>query len=109
MRLVQRETKLLTYATPNTPTSGFNAVVANFDGVTHTEVQANVQPMSGGIFAEMYGQRLTYMQTAYMPHCDIAEGDGVWINNPTTGNPDYSCVAVRKWNDHIVVDLSKLV
>ncbi len=84
------------------------------DGTKHEDwaptghvVMANVQPAGGRMLAEMYGQRLAYMQTLFVPYgTDIRETDGLLLY--ASEKPDYQVVAVRPWTDHVIVDAEKV-
>lgn len=73
------------------------------------EFKANIQPAGGKIMAEVYGERLAYMLTAYYDEpLDIKEKDGVCVYVAANHKPDYKVVAIRPWNNHKVIDLEKV-
>lgn len=82
------------------------------DGTTYTEwsetlipISGSLQPAGGKVMSEIYGQRLTYMLTLYISAGEpVEEGMGACIY---TDIPDYKVVAVRRWQDHWIVDLEK--
>lgn len=67
----------------------------------------NVQPAGGRVMAEMYGDRLRYMATAYVEGAPpIKERSGAWIGIPADApEPNYKVVAVRPWSGHTVIDM----
>lgn len=67
----------------------------------------SVQPAGGRVMAEMYGDRLRYMVTAYVEGAPpIKERSGAWIGIPeSTPEPNYKVVAVRRWSGHTAIDL----
>ncbi len=90
-------------------------VVKEPDGTTYDgwvvkgEIKANVQPAGGRMMAELYGERLVYMLTAYAElGTDIKESDGVCVYVASDLEPDYKVVAIRRWNTHHVIDLEKV-
>lgn len=107
MRLRKRDLKPYKYYRRET--------VKEADGTTYTDwveqgiLEANIQPAGGKLMAEMYGERLAYMLTAYMlPNENISESDGVCIYVDSETDPDYKVVAIRDWESHKVVDLERI-
>jgi hypothetical protein len=85
------------------------------DGTTYTDwalqghiIKANIKPAGGKLMAEMYGERLAYMLSAYAEiGTDIKESDGICVFVSSDKEPDYRVVAVRPWS-HMVLDLEKV-
>ena len=81
-----------------------------FEGWTDKGIiKTQILPAGGRLMAEMYGERLAYMLTAYMlPNENISESDGVCIYVDSATDPDYKVVAIRDWESHKVVDLERI-
>lgn len=83
------------------------------DGTTYEDwsgqswtIQADIQPAGGKLLAEMYGERLAYMKTAYVEKdTELKETDGVFFDDDSI----YKVVAVQVWNTHKVVHLERVV
>jgi hypothetical protein len=72
-------------------------------------VKANIRPAGGRLMAEMYGERLAYMLTAYVESgTDIKESDGVCVYVSPESNPDYRVVAAPPWSSHSVISLEAI-
>ncbi|GGA31744.1 hypothetical protein [Psychrobacillus lasiicapitis] len=86
------------------------------DGTTYEDweeeghiIQANIQPAGGRLMAEMYGERLAYMLSAYVESgTDLKETDGVCVYVAPDQNPDYKVVASPPWSSHSVVSLEAI-
>ncbi len=77
---------------------------------TQVEFKANIQPASGKVMAEIYGERLAYMLTMYYDgSLDLKEKDGICVYVSSDKKPDYKIVAIRPWNNHKVIDLEKVM
>lgn len=88
--------------TEGTTTTGYDT--------TSLELKANIQPASGKVMAEIYGERLAYMLTMYYDgSLDIKEKDGICVHVSSDKKPDYKIVAIRPWNNHKVIDLEKVM
>ncbi|MDF2663887.1 MAG: hypothetical protein K0Q94_6678 [Paenibacillus sp.] len=69
-------------------------------------VYGHVQPAGGRLMAEIYGERLAYMQAMYVEGKPaISEGAGACLYTP---DPDYRIVAIRPWSAHTVIDLEAI-
>lgn len=79
-------------------------------------IKANILPAGGKSMAELYGERLAYMLTAYAENTrDVmkltedmnskGESFGVCIY---ASEPDYRIVAIRPWASHKVIDLEAI-
>jgi|HigsolmetaGSP11D_1036233.scaffolds.fasta_scaffold15220_3 hypothetical protein len=108
MRLIKRDQRLVTFRERKTLKEPDGTTYEGWDpnGIA---VKANVQPASGRVMAEQYGERLGYILVAYMEgHPDIKESSGAWVYVPSDAEkPDYRVVAVRKWR-HTVVEMEKM-
>ncbi|OMF54682.1 hypothetical protein BK138_16115 [Paenibacillus rhizosphaerae] len=106
MRLRERDKRPVTFKKRITVKEPDGTTYEDWDPIGET-IRANVQPAGGRVMAEMYGERLAYMLTAYVePGTTIPEASFVCVyTNPT---PDYKVVAVRPWNGHRVIDLEKV-
>lgn len=101
MRLRQRDLKEYTVKE--------RVSVTESDGTTYEDwgndriIMANIQPAGGKLMAEMYGERLNYMKTAYISlDTELKETDGVFFDGI------YKVVAVHVWNTHKVAHLERL-
>jgi len=64
-------------------------------------IRACVQPMSGGLEASAYGQRVADMRLMlYAGIAAIREADGVCVDVPGGAEPDYKVVSVQAWSGH---------
>lgn len=107
MRLRQRDLKPYTVKT--------RVVEKEPDGTTSegwnpsgSLIHANIRPAGGKVMADMYGERLAYMLSAYAePDTVIQESDGVCVFVAADNLPDYKVVAVRRWS-HTVIDLEAI-
>lgn len=71
-------------------------------------VRACVQPLSGGLEATLYGQRVTAMRAMlYDGVAAIREGDGVCVDVPGDTAPDYRVVSVQAWRGHRRVHIER--
>lgn len=75
-----------------------------------TEAQlfkATVQPASGQLNVELYGERLAYMQTLYTQSELImtgqSEGAGICLAVEKDAKPDYTIISVKTYSTHKVV------
>ena len=72
-------------------------------------IQANIQPAGGRLMAEMYGERLAYMLTAYVENgTNLKETDGVCVYVSPDNDPDYKVVAAPPWSAHSVISLEAI-
>lgn len=85
------------------------------DGTTSEEwgdtsfLLANIQPASGRVMYEMYGERLAYMLVAYSNEVgDLKESDGICVFVDSDKDPDYKVMAIKRWPSHVVLDLEKV-
>jgi hypothetical protein len=107
-RLRQRDLKPYTVKRP--------VPLKDEDGTTYTDwapqghiVKANIKPAGGKLMAEMYGERLAYMLTAYVESgTDLKESDGVCVYVPPEANPDYKVIAAPPWSSHSVISLEAI-
>ena len=66
-------------------------------------IQADIQPMSGKVQAEIYGTRMAYMAVAYT-HEKLTEENAITYNNA-----DYKVAAIKPWESHFVIDLERMM
>lgn len=66
----------------------------------------SLQPLSGSLVAQMYGERLRNMRLLLAaPAAPVNEGDGVCVDVPGEESPDFKVVYVARWSRHLVVHL----
>lgn len=79
---------------------------------TAVEFQANVQPASGRLSTQMYGERVTYMKSLkYQGDLFVEaknEGDGVCVNVAADHDPDYRIVSIETWSTHQNILIERL-
>lgn len=107
MRLRQRDLKEYTVKRRTT--------IKESDGTTYEDwsdghtIRANIQPAGGKLMAEMYGEKLAYMLTAFVePGTDLKETDGVCVYVSSDEKPDYKVVASPPWSSHSVISLEAI-
>lgn len=118
MRLRQRDLKPYTIKKHGT--------FKEIDGTKYTGyeqggeiIKAKVQPAGGKMLSEIYGVRLSNMQTMLMEDTEIAreldkqfnsqkQQYGACIYSCVDQEPDYKIVSIRPWNGHIVADLERV-
>lgn len=112
MRLIKRDQKQIVFRE--------RVVGQDPDGTTYDDwaeesilIYGNLQPLSGKLASEMYGERLNYMLAMYLevnPNTQALlqrfnsseKGYGAHIYN--SEKPDYKVVAIKQWR-HIVIEL----
>ena len=57
------------------------------------EFMASVGVPTGEVAAAQYGQKLPSVRTLSTGNVRLKEGEGVWLDAPTTGDPDYKVIA----------------
>lgn len=109
MRLRQRDLKEIYYRkftklkdNEGTSYHGFSEVLK--------KIKCKVEPAGGKLQREIYGERVNYIKTIYYEteKVDLAEGDGVYIDNTTDKEPDYRVISMRQYGSHIVADIEKV-
>lgn len=75
---------------------------------TYTTIKANVQPSSGQLERELYGERINNMFNVLCPlETNIKESNGVCLDIEATEKPNYKVISVRIWNQHKFVVIEK--
>lgn len=109
MRLRQRDLKPYTVKPCISLQEPDGTTSASWDSDSHV-IKANIQPAGGKLMAEMYGERLAYMLTAYVESGTIiSETDGVCVYVSAASDPDYRVVAAPPWSSHSVITLEKVI
>ncbi|KHO13128.1 hypothetical protein OA78_0876 [Latilactobacillus curvatus] len=72
----------------------------------------NVQPASGQVAAELYGERLRYFANAKYVGNAIKENhnelDGICLNVASEDDPDYRIVAINTYSNHLNMTLERI-
>lgn len=72
----------------------------------HSDIRADIHPVSGQIEATMYGEKLKYMlEMIYSGSVDISEGDGIAVDADTA---DYKVISIKRYRDYKVMELERL-
>ena len=71
------------------------------------EIKAEVWPASGGLQAELYGERLNYIVNANIEKStEIAEKDGLCIDNPN--QVTHRVISIKTYSEHKVLELEQI-
>lgn len=93
MRHPLRDLRLLYYCVmEDTKASSTGEVTLGY-GVP-TVCRAVLQPLSGHAAAAEYGERLPYVYALSGCDAPLAAGMGIWLDAPTTAEPDYRVLRV---------------
>lgn len=69
-------------------------------------IQATIQPLTGAMAAQMYGQRLGETRLLLtLPDVDLEAGMGVCVDVPVDAWPDWRVVYVARWSKHAVAHI----
>lgn len=72
------------------------------------EIKANIWPASGKIQAEIYGERLKYINNMlYDGNIELVEGDGICVYVSKDSKPDYRIVSIKEFS-HLKIELEKI-
>lgn len=72
----------------------------------HSDIRADIHPVSGQIEATMYGEKLRYMlEMIYSGSVDISEGDAVATVSDVA---DYKVVSIKEYRNFRVMELERL-
>lgn len=72
----------------------------------HSDIRADIHPISGQLEATMYGEKLRYMlEMIYSGSMDISEGDGIAVDADTA---DYKVISIKRYRDYKVMELERL-
>lgn len=86
-----------------------NEIITYDDG---QKLMMNVQPASGQVAAELYGERLRYFANAKYVGNAIKENrnelDGICLNVAPEDNPDYRIVAINTYSNHLNMTLERI-
>ena len=73
-----------------------------------TEIKANIWPASGKIQAEIYGERLKYINNMlYDGNVELVEGDGICVYVSKDSKPDYRIMSIKRFS-HLKIELEKI-
>ncbi|WP_127539386.1 hypothetical protein [Paenibacillus illinoisensis] len=106
MRLRERDKRLVTFQ-PRVPLQEGDGTTSEGWGDPF-ELRGNVQPAGGRVMAEMYGERLAYMQVMYVEQKPPEKLESAGARLYTLDFPDYKVVAVRPWSGHFVIDMEAI-
>lgn len=71
------------------------------------EIKAEVWPASGGLQAELYGERLNYIMNANVEKStEIAEKDGLCIDD--LDKVTHQVVSIKEYSNHKVLELERV-
>lgn len=71
------------------------------------EIKAEVWPASGGLQAELYGERLNYIVNANIEKStEIAEKDGLCIDD--LDKVTHQVVSIKEYSNHKVLELERV-
>ncbi len=115
MRLIKRDQRTVIFR-ERVPTQDPDGTTYDDWAEESIELQGNLQPLSGKLAAEMYGERFKYMKVFYTESKGQAKtfveqfnssikGYGAHIYNDN--EPDYKVVSAREWR-HIVIELEAI-
>ncbi|WIE01534.1 hypothetical protein QN289_04020 [Latilactobacillus curvatus] len=86
-----------------------NEIITYDDG---QKLMMNVQPASGQVAAELYGERLRYFANAKYVGNAIKENrnelDGICLNVASEDDPDYRIVAINTYSNHLNMTLERI-
>ncbi|MBB6622034.1 hypothetical protein H7E67_01190 [Clostridium gasigenes] len=72
-------------------------------------IEANIQPATSKVQAELYGVQLNYMMNMYYDGEEVVtEGDGICVNTKGSSNHDYIVQPIKIYNGHKVIELKKV-
>lgn len=72
------------------------------------EIKANIWPASGKIQAEIYGERLKYINNMlYDGNVELVEGDGICVYVTKESKPDYRIISIKRFS-HLKIELEKI-
>lgn len=72
------------------------------------EIKANIYPASGKLQAEIYGERLNYIQNMLYDGSEkLNEGDGICVYVDKNSKPDYKIISIKPYS-HQLIELEKI-
>ena len=72
------------------------------------EIKANIYPTSGKLQAEIYGERLNYIQNMLYDGSEkLKEGDGICVYVDKNNKPDYKLISIKSYS-HQLIELEKI-
>ena len=74
------------------------------------EIKANIYPACGKLQAEIYGERLNYIQNMlYDGPEKLNEGDGICYKARAIEKPDYKIISIKEYTSHKLLELEKML
>lgn len=71
-------------------------------------INANIQPATSKVQAQMYGQELVYYKNMlYDGDIEIEVGDGICYGIDNTQDPNYIVQPIQDWSEHQMIVLKK--
>lgn len=72
------------------------------------DIKARIWPASGKIQAEIYGERLKYINNMlYDGDIELIEGDGICVYVSKESKPDYRIISIKPFS-HLTIELEKI-
>lgn len=72
------------------------------------EIKANIYQASGKLQAEIYGERLNYIQNMLYDGSEkLKEGDGICVYVDKNNKPDYKVISIKSYS-HQLIELEKI-
>ncbi|WP_207706211.1 hypothetical protein [Clostridium sp. HBUAS56017] len=72
-------------------------------------IEANIWPASGKVQAEIYGEKLKYINNMlYDGPVKLNEGDGICVYVPKESKPDYKIISIKTFS-HLKIELEKIL
>ena len=72
------------------------------------EIKANIYPASGKLQAEIYGERLNYIENMLYDGSEkLKEGDGICVYVDKDSKTDYKVISIKQYS-HQLIELEKI-
>lgn len=72
------------------------------------EIKANIWPASGELQAQIYGERLKYINNMLYDGSELLnEGDGICVYVDKDSKPDYRIISIKRFS-HLRIELEKI-
>lgn len=72
------------------------------------EIEANIYPANGRLQAEIYGERLKYIQNMLYDGSEtLNEDDGICVYVSKDSEPDYKIISIKRYS-HMMIELEKI-
>lgn len=73
------------------------------------EIEANIWPAAGELQAQIYGEKLKYINTMlYDGKIELNEGDGICVYVDKDSKPDCKIISIKKFS-HLKIELEKII